>query len=153
MDVVNYFVPKGYAIYALDHRGHGKSDGKIDEIGDFSSFVSDLKTFFDIAHKKHPDKKIFLIGHSMGSIISLLYTLEYQHGLGGLVISGGGIAKPGDPPMPLRSANQPLDSSFISCDPEVIKAYENDPLVYKGPIPQNIQSGMLGRTRQLAEDV
>jgi acylglycerol lipase len=153
MNVVNYFVPKSYAVYALDHRGHGRSDGNIREVSDFSNFVTDLKTFFDIIRQKHPDKKIFLIGHSMGSVISLLYTLKYQHELAGLVISGGGIAKPGDPPMPPRPANQPLDSSFISRDPDVIKAYENDPLVYRGPIPQNIQSGMSDRTRQLAKDV
>lgn len=102
MNVVNYFVPKSYAVYALDHRGHGRSDGNINEVSDFSSFVTDLKNFFDIIRQKHPDKKIFLIGHSMGSVISLLYTIEYQHELAGLVISGGGIAKPGDPPATKR---------------------------------------------------
>jgi alpha-beta hydrolase superfamily lysophospholipase len=153
MNVVNYFVPKGYAVYALDHRGHGRSDGNISEISDFSHFITDLKTFFDIIHKKHPGKKIFLIGHSMGSVISLLYMIKYQDELAGLVISGGGIAKPGGAPMPPRPPNQPLDSSFISRDPEVIKAYENDPLVYRGPIPQGIQSEMSERTRQLAKDV
>src|SRR4030042_4929638 len=99
MNLVNYFVPKGFAVYALDHRGHGRSDGNINEVGDFSNFVTDLKTFFDIIRKENPDKKIFLIGHSMGSVISLLYSLEYQHELAGLATSGGGIAKPGDPPM------------------------------------------------------
>ncbi len=153
MNLVNYFVPRGYAVYALDHRGHGRSDGKIDEVGEFANFVTDLKTFFDLIREEHPDKKIFLIGHSMGSVISLLYTLEYQHELAGLATSGGGIAKPGDPPMPPRPANQPLDSSRLSRDPEVIKAYDNDPLVYRGPIPQTMSAGMSGRTRQLAEDV
>jgi acylglycerol lipase len=153
MNLVNYFVPKGFAVYALDHRGHGRSDGNINEVGDFSDFVTDLKTFFDSIRKENPDKKIFLIGHSMGSVISLLYTLKYQHELAGLVTSGGGIAKPGDPPMPSRPANQPLDSSMLSRDPEVIKAYDNDPLVYRGPIPQTMSAGMSGMTRQIAEDV
>ena len=34
MNVVNHFIPSGYQIYALDHRGHGKSEGKIDEISE-----------------------------------------------------------------------------------------------------------------------
>jgi acylglycerol lipase len=55
--------------------------------------------------------------------------------------------------MPPRPANQPLDSSMLSRDPEVIKAYDNDPLVYRGPIPQTMSAGMSGMTRQLAEDV
>ena len=153
MNLVNYFVPRGYAVYALDHRGHGRSDGKIDEVGDFAHFVSDLKTFFDIIRKEHTDEKIFLIGHSMGSEISLLYALKSQRELSGLATSGGGIAKPGEPPMPPRPANQPLDASLLSRDPKVIEAYENDPLVYRGPIPQAISAGMSSRIRQLAEDV
>jgi alpha-beta hydrolase superfamily lysophospholipase len=72
MNVVNHFIPLGYQIYALDHRGYGKSDGNIDEISGFSVFVADLKIFFDIIREKHSDEKIFLIGHSMGSVISLL---------------------------------------------------------------------------------
>ena len=150
MNVVNHFIPLGYQVYALDHRGHGKSDGKLDEINDFSIFVADLKKFFDIIRKEYPDEKIFLIGHSMGSLISLLYTLDYQQELAGLVISGGGLSKPDDPPMPKRPADQPLDSSFLSRDPAVIKAYENDPLVYRGPIPQTVESGMFKGLNRLS---
>ena len=153
MNVVNHFIPLGYQVYALDHRGHGKSDGKLDEISDFSIFVADLKKFFDIIREEYPDKKIFLIGHSMGSLISLLYTLDYQQELAGLVISGGGLPKPDDPPLPERPADQPLDSSFLSRDPEVIKSYENDPLVYRGPIPQAIESGMFKGLNQLSGEV
>lgn len=72
----------------------------------------------------------------MGLVISPLYTLEYQQELAGLVTCGGRVAKPGDPPMPPRPANQPLDSSMLSRDAEVLKAYDNDPLVYRGPVPQ-----------------
>jgi len=141
-NVVDFFVPKGYAVYALDHRGHGRSDGERVKVDEFSDYIKDLKMFFNITRKENPDKKIFLIGHSMGSAISLMYTLQYQHKLAGLVTSGGGIAKPGDPPPPPRPAGEPLPSAMLSRDPEVIKAYENDPLVYRGPIPQGTMSGM-----------
>jgi len=136
-NVVNHFVPKGYAIYALDHRGHGRSDGPRVQVDHFTDYIKDLKTFFDIVRKENPVKKIFLIGHSMGSAISLVYVLRYQHELAGLVTSGGGINRPGEPPPPPRPANQPLDTAFLSRDPAVIQAYVNDPLVYRGPIPQN----------------
>jgi acylglycerol lipase len=135
-NVVDHFVPRGYAIYALDHRGHGRSDGARVEVDDFFDYIKDLKTFFDIVRKDNPRDKIFLIGHSMGSFISLIYTAQYQKELAGLVTSGGGMTRPGEPQPPPRPAGQPLDTAFLSHDPEVIKAYVNDPLVYRGPIPQ-----------------
>jgi alpha-beta hydrolase superfamily lysophospholipase len=135
-NVVNHFIPRGYAVYALDHRGHGRSDGERVQIERFTDYLKDLKTFFDIVRQENLDDKVFLIGHSMGSIISLAYTVRYQDELAGLITSGGGLARPGDPPPPPRPVGQPLDTAFLSRDPAVIEAYENDPLVYRGPIPQ-----------------
>jgi len=140
-NVVNYFVPGGYAVYALDHRGHGRSDGERVHVDDFNDYVKDLKTFFNIVRQENPHDKIFLIGHSMGSVISLLYAVAYQKELAGLVTSGGGLARPGDPPLPPRPPGQPLPTAMLSRDPAVIAAYENDPLVYRGPIPRGFAMG------------
>jgi acylglycerol lipase len=151
MNVVNYFVPKNFAVYALDHRGHGKSDGERVQVEDFHDYVIDLKTYFDIVRQKNPAKKIFLIGHSMGSIISLSYCLEYQNELAGLITSGGGLSKPGEAPMPAPSKGQPLPVASLSRDPAVIAAYVNDPLVYHGSVPLN--HSMRGRMTNLADEV
>jgi len=137
-NVVNHFVPKGYAVYALDHRGHGRSDGERVQTDDFHDYVEDLRSFFSLVRQENPQSKIFLVGHSMGSAIALLYTAEYQQDLAGLVTSGGGIARPGDPPMPQRPAGKPLPTAMLSRDPAVIKAYEDDPLVYHGPVPERL---------------
>jgi lysophospholipase len=142
-NVVNNFVPKGYAVYALDHRGHGRSDGERVHVDDFNEYIKDLKTFFDIVRKRDPKNRIFLIGHSMGSVISLLYTIEYQKELAGLVTSGGGLTKPGGPPLPVRKPGEALSTAMLSRDPAVIKAYENDPLVYRGPVPGGFSMGDL----------
>jgi len=141
MNLVNYFLPRGYALYALDHRGHGRSDGERVRTDDFNDYIVDLKKFFNIVRKENPEEKIFLIGHSMGSVIALSYTIEYQQELAGLVTSGGGLAKPGDPPMPARKPGESLPSNMLSRDPAVIRAYENDPLVYRGPIPTGLAMG------------
>jgi acylglycerol lipase len=144
-NVVNHFVPKGYPVYALDHRGHGRSDGERVKVDDFHDYVKDLKTFFNIVRQENPKDKIFLIGHSMGSVIALLYAIEYQQELAGLVTSGGFLARPGDPPMPPRKPGEALPTAMLSRDPAVIAAYENDPLVYRGPIPTGFtMGGMLG---------
>ena len=135
-NLVNYFVPQGYSVYALDHRGHGRSEGDRVQVESFFEYVDDLKTFFDMVRKENGQLKIFLVGHSMGSAIAVLFAARYQDELAGLITSGGGMAKPGEPPPSPRPAGQPLDTAFLSRDPEVIKAYVNDPLVYRGPIPQ-----------------
>lgn len=145
-NLVKQLVPAGYAIYALDHRGHGRSDGQRVHVDDFNEFVIDLKTFFNLIRQENPQDKIFLIGHSMGSVISLAYTIEYQSELAGMVTSGAGLNRPGDPPMPQRPPNSPMPTATLSRDPAVIKAYENDPLVYHGPIPGNFaMRGMLDK--------
>ncbi|MBN1188139.1 MAG: lysophospholipase [Dehalococcoidales bacterium] len=136
-NLVDYFIPRGYAIYAPDHRGHGRSDGERVQVDDFHDYIVDLKTFFDIVKLRNPEQKIFLIGHSMGSIISLTYALEYQYELAGLITSAGGIIKQGDPPMPPPPPGKSLPISMLSRDPAVIAAYKNDPLVYHGPVPPN----------------
>ena len=135
-NLVNYFVPQGYAIYALDHRGHGRSDGERVQVDDFNDYTKDLKIFFNIVRQDNPHEKIFLIGHSMGSVISLLYTVAYPNELAGLVTSGGGLVKPDDPSLRMRAPRGPLPATMLSRDPLVIAAYENDPLVYHGPMPR-----------------
>jgi acylglycerol lipase len=149
-NLVDYFVPRGYAVYALDHRGHGKSDGERVQVDNFNEYLIDLKTFFDMVRKENPDSKIFLVGHSMGAAISTAYTVEYQDELAGLILSGGGITRPGDPPLPVRTG-RPLDASMLSHDQAVVDAYVNDPLVYRGPIPDRL--AMTEMRKQLPEQV
>ena len=143
MNLVNYFVPKGYAVYALDHRGHGRSDGERVQIKKFTDYLKDLKTFFDIVREENPDVKIFLVGHSMGAAISTSYVIRQQHELAGLILSGGGIVTK-DMDLPRRNPGEPLDTAFLSRDPAVIEAYENDPLVYRGPLPERSGPALAG---------
>ena len=166
-NLVNYFVPKGYAICALDHRGHGKSEGLRGYVERFSDYLDDLKTFFDIVRSEHGDTKIFLVGHSMGAIIATAYTVavSHQQELAGLIVSGVGV-KPGSS---LSSALIPLarilslllprlgimvlDASAISQDKAVVDAYVNDPLVYRGKITCRFGAEMLATLRKLPSEM
>jgi alpha-beta hydrolase superfamily lysophospholipase len=154
LNVVNHFVPEGYAVYALDHRGHGRSDGERVHVDDFNEYIKDLKTFFDMVRKENPVEKIFLIGHSMGSVIALVYTVQYQDELAGLITSGGGLARPGDPPMPARKPGQALSAAMLSRDPAVILAYDKDPLDYRGPIPTGLaMGGMMSKLYDMVPEI
>jgi len=64
----------GYAVYANDHRGHGKTAGSPDMLGDAGSdafrwMASDMMNLGEVAAKEHPGVPIILMGHSMGSFL------------------------------------------------------------------------------------
>jgi alpha-beta hydrolase superfamily lysophospholipase len=141
-NVVDFFVPKGYAIYALDHRGHGRSDGERVQVDHYTDYLADLKTFFDVVHAEDPSLKVFLVGHSMGAMISIAYAAKHQDELAGLILSGGGIATDRAP------ARRPgLDlAEALSRDRAVVEAYRNDPLVYHGP-PRFARGSGMGKMR------
>jgi acylglycerol lipase len=138
-----YLVERGYAVYGLDHRGHGKSDGLQAYFDTFDHPVNDLKQAFDQIEKA--DKKVFIWGHSMGSLIALSFALRHQRELAGLILSGTAVNADETIPPPLallgRTLNRfiprtplapALPSTLLSHDPAVAPAYDGDPLIYRG---------------------
>lgn len=162
-NLVNYFVPKGYAVYSFDYRGHGKSEGRRSYVDRFSDYLADLKTFFDMVHKEHKDAKIFLVGHSLGGTLAIPYAVEHQQELAGVITSGASlVASPTVSPVLIAiagvvSALAPkmgvtvLDASTISRDKAVVDAYVNDPLVYRGKVPARTGAELAKMWRTLPE--
>jgi len=161
-NLVNYFVPRGYAVYALDHFGHGKSEGPREYVERFSDFTLPLKTYFDQVRGWQNGQPIFLVGHSLGALISANYLLEHQADFTGAVLSGPAVKVP-DATSPLLLASGrmlsallpklgvlPLDSSGVSRDPAVVRAYVDDPLVFTGKTSARLGAEMvaaIGRVR------
>lgn len=143
--VAKHFNQHGYSVYALDHRGHGKSTGsQRGEFESFEPFVKDLKQYFDIIRAENVSESgelpIYVYGHSMGSMISTLFTLEYQGDLAGFITSGSPLyldsSVPGFliPIIRFLGKVTPnlrilgVSNEALSRDPVVIEAYVNDPL-------------------------
>lgn len=160
-NLVDYFVPKGYAVYSYDHRGHGRSAGARCYVERFSEYIDDLKTFFDMVRVENKEAKIFLIGHSMGGTIATAYAIRYQQDLAGLLLSAATL-KVGSTASPvliamagILSALLPrigtiiLDASAISRDKAVVDAYVNDPLVYRGKIPARMGAELVKTAQEL----
>jgi alpha-beta hydrolase superfamily lysophospholipase len=85
---------QGYEVYANDHRSHGKSTENKDDLGFydgdnyFEDAVKDMRQLTEIIKKEHPNKKVILFGHSMGSLLSRDYVTKYGEDLDALILSG-----------------------------------------------------------------
>jgi acylglycerol lipase len=159
-NVVNYFLPRGYGLYALDHYGHGKSEGQREYVDRFSDYIDTLKIFFDQVQAAQPGRPIFLVGHSLGGLISAVYLLEHQAGLSGAVLSGPAVKPPNLSPALLvagrfmsvllpRLGVLGLDGSGVSRDPQVVRAYVEDPLVFTGKTTARLGAETLDAMRRV----
>lgn len=164
MNVVNHFVPLGYAVYGLDHLGHGKSDGTRVYVDRLSDYTEPLKTYFDMITGWHPGKPVFLLGHSMGGLIASYYLLDHQDDFKGAVISAPAV-KVSDSISPVtifmgkllsnitpKAGLLALDASGVSSDPQVVSAYVNDPLVYTGKTTARLAAEMLGGMQRVTAE-
>lgn len=84
----------GFAVYASDHRGHGKTAGSEEKLGHFSDndgwnkVVNDLKQVSKHIKEKHPDLPFYILGHSMGSFLVRDYLIKPPFKLNGVILSG-----------------------------------------------------------------
>ncbi len=154
-NLVNHFVPLGYAIYGLDHIGHGKSDGEREVIERFTDYTDTLEIYYNMVKGWQPDKPIFIFGHSMGGLITCDYLLDHQADFKGAIISAPAI-KVSDSISSLtiiigkilskiapKTGVLGLDVTGISRDPKVVEAYINDPLVFQGKTPARLTAELL----------
>jgi alpha-beta hydrolase superfamily lysophospholipase len=145
--VAEYLVNHGYAVATFDLRSHGQSDGKKTFIRSFDDFLSDVDLFLKRVRERHPNQKLFLLGHSMGGTITTLFALTRTPDVKGLILSSATL-KLSDTISPFlvrisavlgmlapKLTTITIDSSAISRDPDVVKKYDTDPLVYRGGIP------------------
>ena len=86
LNPVNYLVPRGYAVYAYDLPGHGKSPGKRGHVNRFTEFLDATDSFLQFVREHEQGKPVFLLGHSIGGLIAADYALEHPE-LSGLILS------------------------------------------------------------------
>jgi acylglycerol lipase len=139
-------VAEGFAVYAIEHRGHGRSEGQRALIDRIDNAVADLDTLIELTARQQPGLQLFLLGHSMGATISLCYALAHQARLAGLILTGTLAALEAATPhvriaAKLISALAPgmpliaVDATQVSRDPTVVAEYLGDPLVFHGKLP------------------
>ncbi|WP_313673235.1 alpha/beta fold hydrolase, partial [Mycolicibacterium sp.] len=90
--VADRFGQAGLAMYALDHRGHGRAGGKRVWVRHMDEFVSDFRQLVKTARADHPDLKVIVLGHSMGGGIVFAYGVQHADDYDLMVLSGPAIA-------------------------------------------------------------
>lgn len=133
----------GFAWFAMDLRGHGKSEGMRGHAPGYDGLMSDIARLLEAARRCHPNSPLFLYGHSLGGNLAIQHALRERPALAGVVASAPLLRLAFDPPRRqvavLRILNalrirvslpSGLDVEALSRDPEVLNAYRNDPLTH-----------------------
>lgn len=148
-------VDAGWAVFALDHRGHGRSGGRRALIDHLDAALADLDALVDRATGIPAGARPVLLGHSMGGALAAAYAVGHQTKLAALVVSAPALGMRATLPGAQRLAMEAvaalapnlgtvtLDAAGISRDPLVVSAYEADPLNYHGKVPARTAREML----------
>jgi alpha-beta hydrolase superfamily lysophospholipase len=140
-------VARGFAVYALDLHGRGKSDGERFYLEQMSDYVDDAHTLVTLAKSRHPSVPFFLLGHSAGGVISSVYTLEHQAELTGFICESFAF-KVYAPDLALAAVKGlshlaphlhvlNLKTEDFSRDPARVQAMLDDPLIAGEVQPTN----------------
>ena len=150
--LAEYLTGQGYAVYGLDFPGHGKSAGPRSYVDSYHDFINPLETYLDMIQDWQPGLPIYLMGHSMGGLLSAAYLTNRPPQVSGAILSGSLVKVPdyvSDFTLQVGkflSAILPklrliaIEKEAISRDPAVVQAYIDDPLVFTGKTTARISN-------------
>ena len=158
--VAQRLVASGLAVYAVDLRGRGRSEGDRFYVERFDDYVSDVASTIDLARSRDAALPMFLLGHSAGGVVSCLYALQHQAALAGLICESFAFQLPA-PDLALAvlkgvSHIAPhahvlhLKNEDFSRDPVVVAAMNADPLIAGETQPASTIAAMIRADERLA---
>lgn len=140
--LVDALTAHGYAVFALDHCGHGRSPGKRGHIDCWNDYREGVAGLLQVCRQAEPSAPLFLFGHSLGGLMVLEFAIRTPDGLRGVVASAPALSPAKISPLLVYAAralsavkpdfglNTGIDAGTISRDPAEIKRYASDPLVH-----------------------
>lgn len=158
-----YFTGKGFSVLGFDRRGHGRSGGRRGHSPNMSLLLDEIAQLLVEAKVRYQNLPVFLYGHSMGGNLVLAYSLSRHPDIRGVVASAPWIRLAFPAPSvkialgkaaralyPAFSQHTGLKTEQLSKDPDVVRAYEQDPLVHSR-ITAAMGVGILEQARWLDE--
>ncbi|MFT3725564.1 MAG: alpha/beta hydrolase [Hyphomonadaceae bacterium] len=133
------FVAKGFAVYAADLRGRGKSEGERFHVRQMGDYVTDMSLAMKTAKAREPGLPIFLLGHSAGGVVACTYALDHQQELAGLICESFAYRVPA-PDFALNLLSWigswapklgvlKLNNAFFTRDPAALAKMNADPFI------------------------
>jgi alpha-beta hydrolase superfamily lysophospholipase len=139
-NIIQHLVPAGYAWYGFDLRGHGRSPGIRGHIQNWSDFQGDLQAFLRRVKQIEGEKPVFILGHSLGGLISIEYALRHPEGLSGIISTSPALGYSRLPPFkallfralsylnPNYSLESLPDYAKLTRDKNIVEILAADPL-------------------------
>lgn len=137
---------KDLSIFAIDLRGHGKSDGQRGDACSLDVYCEDLKDFLALLNEKFNIKRPVMLGHSLGGLIAIRFAEKYGKvsGLKALAVTCPALGVVMTPLMKIKRIvafvlsrlvpkirlSVGLNINMLSRDKGVVKSYVEDPLVH-----------------------
>ncbi len=160
--VAEQFVAKGLAVYAVDLRGRGKSDGERFYVQHFGDYVSDVAGLMGLVKAREPGLPVFLLGHSAGGVVSCIYTIEHQAELAGLICESFAHQVPaadfalavlkGLSHVAPHAHVLHLKNEDFSRDPDAVAAMNADPLIAHETQPTQTVAEMVRADERLKKE-
>jgi alpha-beta hydrolase superfamily lysophospholipase len=141
--IAGHFPARGFAVYAYDMRGNGRSPGQRAYLRHWDEYRDDLHAFIRQVRTWQDGLPIFVLGHSLGGLVVLDYALHCPGGLSGVIAAAPPLGRVGVPPVlmalgrimsriwPRFSLEVGMDLSGLARDPAVIQTVLSDPLFHR----------------------
>ncbi len=160
--VAEQFVAARLAVYAIDLRGRGQSEGERFYVDRFEDYVSDVDALATLARSRHSGTPMFILGHSAGGVVACLYALEHQAELAGLICESFAYKVPA-PDVGLAvlkglSHVAPhahvlrLKNEDFSRDPAIVQKMNADPLIADEKQPTQTVAEMVRADQRLERE-
>jgi alpha-beta hydrolase superfamily lysophospholipase len=152
----------GLAVYAVDLRGRGRSDGERFYVNSFSDYVADVSSMMEVLKSREPGLPVFILGHSAGGVVGATYTVEHQSELAGFICESFAFQVPA-PDFALAvlkglSHVAPhahvlrLKNEDFSRDPKVVELMNQDPLIAHETQPTKTVAEMVRADERLKQE-
>jgi alpha-beta hydrolase superfamily lysophospholipase len=159
--VAEQLVSAGFAVYAVDLRGRGKSDGERFYIQTFGDYVQDVDSVVAFARSREAGLPFYVLGHSAGGVVACMYTLDHQQDLAGLICESFAFQVPapdfalavfkGLAHLAPHAHVLHLKNEDFSRDPKVVEAMNNDPLIAHETQPTQTLAEMVRADERLKD--
>ncbi|RYD68592.1 MAG: alpha/beta hydrolase [Sphingomonadales bacterium] len=152
----------GFAVFALDLRGRGRSEGERFYVEDVADYASDVAGTIAIAKARYPGLKLFLLGHSAGGVTSAIYVLDHQAEIDGFICESFAfqVPAPGFALAAIKGLSHiaprlgvlTLKNKDFSRDPDVVAALEADPYIKDETQPAATVAALVRADERLREE-